>query len=74
MKLGGAIEEAKLDPMIEGLRLQFLELTAYARSDLLAWNPDTREFYTRNGGLYRLASSGTIEHVKGPSPDPEERL
>jgi hypothetical protein len=51
----------------------FLQLTGYSEHELLAWNPLTSLFYTKNGGLYRL-SGGAVEDLEGPSSDPEERI
>jgi hypothetical protein len=56
------------------LRSQFLEKTGYARSDILAWNFFTRRFMTRNGGQYEMTEDGEINHIAGPSWDPEDRL
>lgn len=56
------------------LKEDFLELTGYSRNDILSWNPSTREFFTRNGGFYRMSLAGRILHLGGPSPDPEDRL
>ena len=72
--LGGTVQDITLPTDLNNLRLQFLELTGYSSNDLLAFNADTRLFYTRNGGLYHLPVSGEIEHIKGPSPDPEDRI
>lgn len=58
----------------DGLRSQFLELTGYARSDLLSWNFFTRKFVTKNGGQYEMTETGKVIHHYGPSPDPEDRL
>lgn len=52
---------------------QFLNITQYSRSEVLAWNPMTRLFYTKNGGLYRMGD-GEVEDIKGPPSDPEERI
>lgn len=52
----------------------FLEEAGYADSDVLALNKRTRRISTRNGGLYELTETGKILHLKGPSPDPTERL
>ena len=52
---------------------QFMDVTQYSRTEVLAWNPTTKLFLTRNGGLYRM-SEREVEHLKGPPPDPEERI
>lgn len=53
---------------------QFMEASGYTSSEVLAWNPVTSLFYTKNGGLYKLRPDGTIEDIKGPPSDPEERI
>lgn len=66
--------KVEIDLESETLREQFLELTGYGDRDILAFNPDTRYFLTRNGGRYQLTELGRIMHLAGPSPDPTERL
>lgn len=56
------------------VRQEFLEVSGYGDRDILAYNPTTRFFITRNGGRYQLTDSGKILHLAGPSPDPTERL
>lgn len=55
-------------------KLRFLEKTGYSDQDLLAWNAGTGKFSMRNGGLYQMSEGGDIEHISGPSPDPEDRI
>lgn len=52
----------------------FLEEAGYSDDDVLAVNDDTRTILMKNGGLYRISQTGKILHLKGPSPDPTERL
>lgn len=72
--LGGAIELPTMPADLSTMRSQFFDKTGYSSRDLLSFNALTRQFYTRNGGLYFLSVSGEVEHLKGPSPDPEDRL
>jgi len=64
----------ELDLTSEAVREQFLELTGYGDRDIIAFNPTTGYFLTRNGGRYQLTELGKIMHLAGPSPDPTERL
>lgn len=66
--------DTELDPVQEMVRQDFLESTGYGDRDILAFNPNTRFFITRNGGRYRLTETGKVLHIAGPSPDPSERL
>lgn len=50
----------------------FTALTGYGRSDILSYSTLTKIVLTRNGGTYKL--DGKLSHLKGPSPDPSERL
>ncbi len=68
------VELSDFDLDQDSVRQQFLEITAYGDSDILAYNPKTRFFITRNGGRYQLSEAGKILHLAGPSPDPTERL
>lgn len=52
----------------------FTEQAGYSVEDILAYNSSTRYISTANGGLYRVSEDGDIIHLKGPSPDPEERI
>lgn len=52
----------------------FLEEAGYSDDDILAVNHETRKIATTNGGLYRMSETGKIFHLRGPSPDPTERL
>jgi hypothetical protein len=58
---------------VEEVKFNFLGMTGYAEDDILAWNPLTSKFLTRNGGFYVLEGDSLL-HISGPSPDPEERL
>lgn len=60
---------ATTDPIREA----FLEATGYAEEDIVAYNPSTGNFVTRNGGRYHYTSTGKLIHLTGPSPDPTER-
>lgn len=52
----------------------FLDEAGYSDDDVLAVNPNTRKIVMRNGGLYKITETGNILHLRGPSPDPTERL
>ena len=52
----------------------FLEEAGYSEDDVLAYNPSTGKVSMKNGGLYRITSTGKILHLAGPSPDPTERV
>jgi len=54
-------------------RSRFFELTGYGPSDILAFNPKTKIFMTRNGGQYRLTEADTISYIDGPPWEAEER-
>ena len=56
------------------MRTYFLETSGYSENELLAWNPHSLLFYTKNGGLYRVTEGVSIEDIKGPPSDPEERI
>lgn len=68
------MSNVELSEPTESLREQFLELTGYGDGDILAFNPSTRNFLTRNRGKYRVTETGKILHLAGPSPDPTERF
>jgi hypothetical protein len=55
-------------------REKFLEITGYGDSDIVAFNPRTGDFLTRNGGRYKMTDTGKVLHLNGPSPDPTERM
>lgn len=52
---------------------EFCNLTDYGSSEILSFSSHSHLFLTRNGGLYKL-ENGKIEHLRGPSPDPSERI
>lgn len=66
--------KVELDLESETVREEFLEITGYGDRDIIAFNPHTRFFVTRNGGRYQLTELGKVLHLAGPSPDPTERL
>lgn len=53
---------------------EFLETSGYGDDDVLAFNPETGEVSTRNGGKYQISPNGKVLHLQGPSPDPTDRL
>ena len=55
------------------IREDFLEATGYGSDDLLSLSYATKTFLTRNGGKYKVADDGTIEHLAGPPPEVEDR-
>jgi hypothetical protein len=61
-------------PPQRALISQFLSRTGYGESEILALNFNTRSFYTRNGGRYRVEDSGSVTWISGPPVDPEDRL
>jgi hypothetical protein len=52
---------------------QFLEKSGYGFPEVLSLSHEDNTFLMRNGGKYRMVD-GEIEHLAGPSPDPNERL
>lgn len=53
--------------------MRFCQLTGYSANDILSLSYETNTFLVRNGGKYKLVN-GKIEHLAGPSPDPNERM
>ena len=74
MGLAPLLVDAEVTTEQAALRDDFLEATGYGSDDLLSLNYSTREFLTRNGGLYRVEEDGQIEHLGGPPPDVEDRF
>jgi len=52
---------------------ELLEKTGYGLSDLLSLSITGKIALMRNGGKYQMVR-GEIEHLAGPSPDPNERM
>lgn len=58
---------------LDKIKSDFLESTGYSEDDILAFNPNSLNIVTRNGGRYHITQTRKIIHLTGPSPDPTER-
>ncbi len=58
---------------IQRMKDAFYQTTGYGEWDLLAYNPQTRSFMTKNGGIYIVDAHYNVKWVKGPAVRVEDR-
>lgn len=73
MGLEQLLKEPQLNEDQKELRHQFFRTTGYGPSDILSLNYKTRTFLVHSGGSYQVMEDGKIDHLGGPSPNPNDR-